>query len=171
MRVFFALWPHAGVRRALAEWMASSLSECGGRAVHAQNLHATLAFVGEVADERLAVLRAIGARIAAAPCELIIDRIDFWRHNRIVYAGATVVPQALIDLAHALVQDLSRAAFRVETRPWVAHVTLLRNAARAPATDIPRRLSWMIDHVALVESRREDAGVAYRVLDRWTLNR
>ena len=50
MRLFFALWPPAETAAALARW-AKGLE---GRAIPAEKIHLTLAFLGGVAPDRAA---------------------------------------------------------------------------------------------------------------------
>jgi 2'-5' RNA ligase len=59
-RMFFALWPDAAARAALAGLAAEVVRGGGGRAPAAANLHLTLAFVGAVAPERREALHAAG---------------------------------------------------------------------------------------------------------------
>ena len=48
MRLFFALWPSAAERAALAAWQAALQGKCGGRAMGAEGLHATLEHLQKV---------------------------------------------------------------------------------------------------------------------------
>ncbi len=59
MRLFFAVWPPLAVAEALAAWARRLQRETGGRAVAAKNIHLTLAFLGEVSEERLPALRRL----------------------------------------------------------------------------------------------------------------
>ncbi|MDH5265059.1 MAG: RNA 2',3'-cyclic phosphodiesterase, partial [Betaproteobacteria bacterium] len=56
-RLFFALWPDAAARAALADLARATANRYGGRAVPAANLHLTLVFLGEVDPARIAALR------------------------------------------------------------------------------------------------------------------
>ena len=55
-RVFFALWPDADARVALAALAREIAARTKGRAPPAANLHMTLAFIGEVPPERIGAL-------------------------------------------------------------------------------------------------------------------
>lgn len=50
IRLFFALWPNDAERAALAAWQPPLLELCGGKAMRADTLYATLVFLGEVAN-------------------------------------------------------------------------------------------------------------------------
>ena len=56
MRLFFALWPEPDTQRRWHEELASYVKPLGGRRVPAENLHLTLAFLGEVPGTRINAL-------------------------------------------------------------------------------------------------------------------
>ena len=166
-RVFFALWPDDEVRAALADVAARAHAQCGGRVTASAKIHLTLFFVGTIERERIAELEACAKEVAAAPFELELDVLGHWRHNRIVWAGTRQTPAALAALVDTLTRSLARAGYRGEDRPYAPHVTLVRDARRAPdglALDVPR---WRAADFALVESAA--GGSRYDVLARWPL--
>ncbi len=167
-RVFFAAWPPPEVQRTLGDIARRAQGECGGRAVPAHNIHLTLVFIGDVARSRLAELEALGAAITAPRFSLVVDRLEYWRHNRILWAGVGECPQALRTLVERLQEPVAAAGFRIERRPYVPHVTLRRDARGAPAnTGI--RVDWPVTEFALVESAQRERERAYEVLRRWPL--
>src|SRR3954452_20350329 len=99
-RLFFALLPDAQACRAIATVAAATASATGGRAPPAENLHVTVAFLGQVADERTAAVLAIGARAAdhATSFVLEFDRAGMFRDAGIAWLGPRAIPQALQDL-------------------------------------------------------------------------
>lgn len=168
-RLFFALWPDDEVRSGLASLVRELAAQCGGRAMAPDNLHATLAFLGNVPRARVAEFVALADALAASPFELALDIVDYWRHNRIVWAGAQVVPPALSDLAAAMRRGLEALAWPADDRPFAAHVTLLRNARRGPAARAARLPVWRVRDFVLVESTQQAGGVRYTPLRRWAL--
>jgi 2'-5' RNA ligase len=169
LRLFFALWPGERERAALDAWAQSCHAAAGGRLVPRENLHMTLAFLGEVEAARLPQLGAIAAGARAAAFDLHLDRIGYWPHKRIVHVGASETPTALSALAEALNAALARAGFRTEARPYRAHVTLLRDAPGAPAGVEIDALRWRVDAFVLAESAHSQGRLRYRPLQRWTL--
>jgi RNA 2',3'-cyclic 3'-phosphodiesterase len=169
MRLFFALWPDATLQRELALWARACRGVSAGRLIREDNLHATLAFVGEVDSSGRALLDELGAALQAEPFALELDRIGYWPHNRIVFAAASTVPPPLLALAQRLTRDLAANGFRVDARPYVPHVTLLRDARRAPSFAPPAALRWSVREISLVESLRVDERLVYRPVQRWTL--
>lgn len=144
--------------------------ECGGRAIPIRNIHLTLVFLGDVARERLAQLEAMAAGVTAPRFDLDVDRIEYWRRNRIVWAGVAVCPGALLTLVERLEQGASSAGFRVDKRSYVPHITLLRNARRAPAASAIPAVAWPVGRFALVESAQSGRGRIYEVLRDWPLS-
>jgi len=167
--VFFALWPEKEVQRGLAALAGALQRECGGRMMRASNIHLTLVFVGSVAAERLPDLKRLAAPVTAPSFELTIDALHYWGHNRIAWAGAREVPAALVALVAQLADRLRDAGFRIDERPYVPHITLVRDARRGPAERMPGRIAWRAADFALVESVRRDNHTAYQVLERWPL--
>jgi RNA 2',3'-cyclic 3'-phosphodiesterase len=167
-RVFFAAWPPPEVQRTLGDIAQRAQEECGGRAVPADNIHLTLVFIGDVSRSRLAELEALGATIAAPRFSLVVDRLEYWRHNRILWAGVGECPQALRTLVERLQEPVAAAGFRIERRPYVPHVTLRRDA-RGASANTSIRVDWPVTEFALVESAQRERGRAYEVLHRWPL--
>lgn len=170
LRWFFAAWPDAATQRELGRWAQAAGRECGGRATRRENIHLTLVFLGNVAAARLDELKTAAAGIAGGCCELAVDRLGYWPHNRIVWAGTSVTPPSLESLAATLTQALATAGFAFDRRPYVPHVTLVRKARRAPSF-APRPLLWRVEEFALVRSGRDDRGSRYEVAERWRLAR
>ena len=167
-RVFFALWPDDGVRDAL-DFQAQQLHRgCGGRAMRRENLHLTLVFVGDVAAGRLDELKSVAGTISGSSFELVLDRLGYWRHNRIVSASPLSVPEALRELVGSLEGRLKQAGFEFDQRPYAPHITLLRDA-RAPGIPAPLHLDWPVGDFVLVESAQGPRGAEYRVRARWKL--
>lgn len=170
-RVFFALWPDAGAVQRLHDLAGTAHAICDGRRMRRDTLHLTLAFIGDVARERVADLIAAGDRVHAAAFTLTLDRIAAWRHNRIVWAGAKAIPDALSDLFEQLTAAVAEAGFPLEPRKFAPHVTLLRNArADLPGGEIDPPIEWRVRRFVLVESDRRDDGSHYDPLESWALD-
>lgn len=169
-RLFFAAWPTPEVQQALGKLAQDLGRECGGRSIPARNIHLTLVFLGEVARGRLAQLETSAAVVTAPHFDLDVDRVEYWRHNRIVWAGVGHCPGALLELVERLELGLSSAGFRIDKRAYVPHITLLRNARRAPSAAGLPAIAWPVARFALVESVQREQGRAYQVLREWPLS-
>jgi 2'-5' RNA ligase len=168
-RLFFAAWPAPEIQRALGELAAELKPGCGGRAIPAGNIHLTLAFLGDVAPERRQRLESLAAAVAAPRFDLDVDHVEYWRHNRIVWAGVAHCPPAAAALVERLGAALAGEGFRVERRPYVPHITLLRDARNAPAHGTVAAIHWPVTRYALVESAPRERGRLYQVLREWPL--
>ena len=169
-RLFFAAWPTPEVQHALYGIAQRSHRECGGRAVAERNIHLTLVFLGNVERARLPQYETAAAGVVAAPCDLVVDRVEYWRHNRILWAGVERCPDSMRVLVAGLVAGLRTLDFKPDDRPYVPHVTLLRDARRAPAMpSLAAAVSWPVHDFALIESAQRGTGRVYEVLRRWPL--
>ena len=167
--MFFALWPDAGVREALASLAREAQAECGGRATPAEKIHMTLFFVGGIERTRIAALGTLASAARAARFDLQVNRVGYWRRSDIVWAGSAVCPPALSALVASLRESLSSAGFKPDERPYVPHATLVRDARRGPKARSLAPLAWRAHDFALVESAPAGGGVHYEVITRYPL--
>ena len=168
-RLFFAVWPAPDIQQALGERARELKQECGGRAIPADNIHLTLVFLGDVERPRQPQVEAIAAAVPGLRFDLAIDRVDYWKHNRIVWAGVARCPEALQALVMMLERTLSAEGFRLDRRPYVPHITLLRNARRAPRQGALPGIAWPVNRFALVESVARERRRVYEVRREWPL--
>lgn len=165
MRLFFSLWPPEPVAEKLAEEARGLAQHFGGRATRRDTIHVTLAFLGEVDDGRLPEVIEAARRVEATSFEFIVDRLGYWRHNRLVWAGCPAVAPPLQMLVDALREQLRAAQIACdESQRFVPHLTLVRKVHnRISATDLPvlAPLSWSCREFALVRSRQTEDGADY----------
>lgn len=169
LRLFFALWPDPATRDALAATAGRLRRTCGGKAPPAANLHLTLAFLGDVPEVRVPELADLAATLVAEPFVLELDRIGYWRQQRLVWAGPQSCPDVLAALAAALGAGLRARGFRSERRSFQPHVTLLRDARRAPAQAGCGPLAWRPTQFVLACTQPAGRGVRYRIAGNWPL--
>ncbi|BBJ00411.1 RNA 2',3'-cyclic phosphodiesterase [Ferrigenium kumadai] len=169
-RVFFALWPNAAERAALAGWQPPLRELCGGRAMLAANLHNTLVFIGNIAEHRLEALKLAAQEVEAERFKLRFDLARYWGHNHIVFAAPHSAPPQLAQLVHDLEQHLERHRFRFDRRDYKPHITLLRHAkwSDSPLPEMPA-VPWPVHDFVLVQSPQQEGDSHYRVLARFPL--
>jgi RNA 2',3'-cyclic 3'-phosphodiesterase len=175
LRLFFALRPPAEIGARLLATVGPLLAELEVPPVPAQNLHATLSFIGAVAPEKLDELRAAAARVRARTITLDFDAFDFWDKPRVLVAGASREAVAADALARALHEATVGAGFAPDDKPFRAHLTLARKISPTAA----KKFSWPLkispgfvvhcDRFALMESRRGEQGSLYSVVEEWPL--
>lgn len=164
-RVFFALLPPEEALQALDALADDAARCCGGRRMRRDSLHMTLAFIGSVSPSELAVLQEVAGRIRGEAFDLRLDRVGCWPHNRIAWVGCSRVPSR----QRLLAANLGEAGFIFDKRPFVPHVTLVRNGHCDNLPELGLPISWGVREFVLVESFLQPHGARYRVLERWPL--
>lgn len=168
-RLFFAAWPSPEIQQMLGGVAQRAQRECGGQPTPDHNIHLTLLFLGGIAHERLTELETLAATVRAPRFTLAVDRLDYWKHNRILWAGVKESPEALRALVSQLEKTLGAVGFRFDQRSYVPHITLLRESHRAPAQPAVPPIEWAVEEFVLVESVQLDESRVYEVLHRWPL--
>jgi 2'-5' RNA ligase len=182
-RVFFALWPDAGLQANLAKEAKRLHELLGGRRTRTETIHLTLLFVGAYPRAGLLELIAAAHRLRVPDFELVFDEADCWRHNRIAFLGASEPPQPLLELVAGLEGVARDLGIAYDRRPYKPHITLLRHARctkKSPAegrasterilipAPVPQR--WRAGAFTLMESRLDPSGAYYVVLERFPLS-
>jgi RNA 2',3'-cyclic 3'-phosphodiesterase len=166
VRLFFALWPPRETAQALARWAAEVHGQSGGKVNAEENIHLTLAFLGEAEPEpAIAAVRGIKGRRHQLP----IDAARYVKKNEMVWVGPGSLPGELAALAADLRSVLTSAGFALEARPFAAHVTVLRKARMPKSIPPLPRVQWPVDEFLLVRSRTSPQGSAYEPLERFAL--
>lgn len=83
-RLFFALELPSAVQKQIVQWRATHFPEDAGRPVAADNLHLTLAFLGEVSAENSGAGRLAG-RLRQPGFTLTLDDAGQWLRSRVVW--------------------------------------------------------------------------------------
>jgi 2'-5' RNA ligase len=171
-RLFIAVPIDESVRSNLAR-VGTAAEARGVRWVLPDNLHLTLAFLGEVEERRLPLLEDavyaateaestalhLGAQgIGAFPSEAAV---------KVLWAGVVGEVARLIALRQRLVVTLKREGFDVDPQRYHPHITLARFRWPQP---LPARLArlqeygeWQAGEIHIVESRLHPAGSRYVV--------
>jgi len=176
MRLFFALWPPTDAAEQLAEVARATATRFGGKPTRAETIHLTLAFLGDVPEAQLPLLRQTAQSIRAEPFVLDIDCLGFWNRNHLLWAGNASPNVALAELIELLQQALTEAGFAVDRRNriFTPHITLIRKLPEAvvpltlPAIDL---ICWHCTRFALVCSQTPGAGATYQTLVDFPLSR
>ena len=164
MRLFFALSPDDDVTQQLSQVAFQLNLEGRSRRVDAKNYHVTLAFVGEVAAPKLAVLQQIGRSLRPPPFTFACDSLEYWQKSQVVVAAAQVAPPALHDFWIRLNDAIGLPRERLR-----AHVTLARKVTQAPVLQAMSPIVWQATNYSLIRSDTGGVESAYTVLDTWPL--
>lgn len=177
-RVFFALWPPARVADELGRIARQAADRFGGRAIRPEAIHLTLAFLGEVSEDCLPALADAARSVQAAPFDLILDRLGYWRRNQLLWAGCEASPVALDDLHRELQAVLAGAGLPSghEPRRFKPHITLVRKLPwrgdRAGVADVTPigPVHWPCGQFALVRSQLSAEGSSYKIIGEFPLS-
>ncbi|MDD5241589.1 MAG: RNA 2',3'-cyclic phosphodiesterase [Sulfuricella sp.] len=168
-RLFFALWPDAPTCARLDEAGRRLHEICGGRRTRAETIHLTLAFLGDVDLARIDELLLLAGEIQAPAFAFRLTHSGWWQHNRIAWIAPDETPLELARLVDGLKQRLGSAGFRLEARPFVPHVTLLRKANCNKEVLPSEVIEWRAGDFVLVRSVLSERGAAYEVIGHWPL--
>lgn len=168
-RTFFALWPNAEVRGQLRV-ISSEVPADWGRHVVEANLHITLNFIGNVQRSRLPDILLAAEHIKLKPFELVLDHIGYFARTRVVWLGASIIPDELTDLFRQLSKALRKMGFKMERRPYKPHITLMRKA-RPPAYKVEfMPVSWNVASFVLIESKLDERPVRYQLIKEYRVD-
>ena len=170
-RLFFALWPSATDRAQLAAAIASLPVPDSARMQRADQWHATLVFLGRVADVRIPAVLECASAVRAAAVTVAFDALEHWRRPQVLCLTASSTPAPLQMLVDQLRDILSLARFSLEQREYRPHVTIARKV-RAPVgrTTLAEPLVWSARRFALVRSISDSAGSRYEPMNWWNLS-
>ena len=130
----------------------------GVRFADAASLHLTLAFLGELDDDRLAAATAATEEAAAGapPFTLRIAGLGTFGPAwapRVVWAGVAGEVSALLAVQSRLAAALAAGGFVLDERPFAAHLTLARLKERLD-TEALARLTALMQEAGAAKRRR-----------------
>jgi 2'-5' RNA ligase len=129
-----------------------------------ENLHITLAFLGQVDAGQFDAIVAAARSVRPRQFMLRLDEAGYWTHNHIAWLGAPQAPEELSAMVAELRAVLVQSGIRFDPKPFVPHVTMVRNA-RPPKEDWPtlNPVEWPVNGFVLVSSDRDESGPYYRI--------
>ena len=162
MRLFAAICLSPDVRDALTERISVLRSQGSGTFTRPENLHLTLAFIGET-DRTEEAVTALRRAVAGGRFYLTVETLgsfdDLW------WAGVRENAE-LEKLALGVQNALRDEGFSIENRPWRPHITLVRRwQGPRPQTD-PTPVSMQVQVVSLMASERVDGLLSYKEIYR-----
>lgn len=161
MRLFIALtFPPSVLDR-----LEAVQHQLSGSPTRRENLHMTLAFLGEIPPARIPALRQLLRPIAeSTPCfSMALDRLAVFGSGKGALACLTGdPPEELITLVRELEAALRAQGFSLEDREFRPHVTLCRRCP-APAADFSP-IFFTAQGLHLMLSERLDGVLTYTPL-------
>ena len=107
-------------------YLRDRLRSCstGGGFTPPENMHLTLAFIGECDDNQANAVKAAMDNVTLKPIEVTVDRVGCFPGG-IWWAGVRP-DNNLLEVQKELTRKLTDAGFRLDSRPYTPHITLGR---------------------------------------------
>ena len=138
-----------------------------GNFTRPDNLHLTLAFLGETPEEKTEEICRIISDIRNAPFEICFNKSGcFTRsHKELWWIGAdpnsTGFP-LLVSINRQLIERLLDAGISVDSRPFNAHITLAREVKHTtPIILNCPKITVNVDRISLMKSEHIQGGMVY----------
>lgn len=160
MRLFIALALPPELKSALTDAQRAMAAQgVKGNYSPEENLHLTLAFIGEVPDAQAAA-EALEA-VSFAPFPLTLRGLG--RFDDSFWAGVEPSP-ALDALARRVRRALAKRGVPFDRKRFAPHITLLRRASKDPAGIAVAPARMRVETVSLFRSDRGKTGMRYTEL-------
>ncbi|MDD3823716.1 MAG: RNA 2',3'-cyclic phosphodiesterase [Sphaerochaetaceae bacterium] len=169
MRLFVAIDVSTEVRTVLLEHQRriSSVASSGNFS-HRDNLHLTLAFLGELPPSDLPRITGIVDSLDIPPFPLVIDTLGrFARSGSDIWWAGVYRNPVLLTLQSLLDSRFQEAGFTLDNRPFAAHITLARQV-RMPDAHAVRELldpikpiRMTVGRISVMESTRIEGKLTY----------
>jgi 2'-5' RNA ligase len=178
LRLFFSLPLPEEARAQLAPALAA-LRAPGLSCARAEQLHFTLAFLGELRSAEAALVAGAAVERHAA-FELALGGAGAFpsgRRPRVLWLGVQEGASELVALARTLSDALHAAGLALDARPFRPHLTLARvkpggerAAAGAMESAAAAAVRFRATHVELVQSHLGSSGARHETLRRFDLS-
>lgn len=146
--------------------------KCGGKSVDKDQLHMTLAFLGEVTEDQLALVQRILQKINAHGFVLDFDKIEMFSHgSEYLYYAAPSNDCRIRELAEYIRKALTYKKIFFDSKAFVPHVTLIRHANKAMRVWENFSVRVRVDSLHLVKSETAEGHAVYTILDTKELGR
>lgn len=169
MRLFYAVEVPAETRSEL-ETFCQGIDRNFWRPVKPEQMHITLAFMGEVPEDELEKVIQIGENAAARFAEFSLELSDtgvFPESDEPRVLFVNVLASDLVNLALALRKNLGSLADQKKVRP---HLTLARRKGERARKDLRKiRGGWLVKSFSLFKSTLTDSGADHELIRRFNL--
>ena len=158
MRLFIAVQFSDEILNALVGTMHDLKQQgLGGKYTPKQNLHLTLAFLGETKQAR--EIREAMAAVPFEPFHLSLDGSG--NFGNLIWAGVKG-SQKLKGYVRDLRRQLKAAGIPFDEKDFVPHVTLVRDAASAKSyrVSVPKK-DMMVRRISLMKSENKNGRMVY----------
>ena len=166
MRLFIAINFNADTKDRL-QALSDELRKVSSRGRYSlrENLHITLAFLGECGAERIATVKSVMNEIVFNPFNLQIDRIGrFNRNGGDIWWAGVRKNSTLSELHQNLSARLKEQDFYLEARKFSPHITLGREIVTKAQQRQIEPFGKTISRVDLMKSERINGKLTYTAI-------
>lgn len=164
MRAFLCLFPDPDSALAIERW-ATQCWPYIERLVPGQNLHITLAFLGDIdRSKQNIVTELISEGNLGKSFSMSLDKVGYWPQPQVLWLGSENPPQEIGVLAGKCRRIANRAGIRVGGKRFEPHITLARKPSMPPqAPLLSPSFSAHFNALQLCESFLDRRGARYVV--------
>jgi len=132
-----------------------------------ENLHLTLAFLGECASKQAADAKAVMDLVSLDPFDIYIDRVGQFKRNTgdIWWAGVRG-NRSLLNLQRGLTSKLIAAGFTLDRREYTPHITLGREIVTDASPWQIKPFGETVTAIELMKSERIAGKLTYTAIHR-----
>jgi len=172
MRTFIAINFQQDVKDRLfnIERSLKSMSE-RGRFTPKDNLHLTLIFLGEIAEDRVKLAQLCVKNISAPKFDMVVNRLGkFKRPDGDIYWAGIETNPVLASIYSQLYSNLSSYDFYIKDSEYVPHLTLARDYVLKDKEAMERykenfeKINIHVESIHLMKSEIIDRKLTYTVL-------
>jgi len=172
MRTFIAINFNQDVKNRLIniERSLKNMSE-KGRFTSKDNLHLTLIFLGEIAEERVKLAQLCVKNISAPEFDMVVNRLGRFKRPEgdIYWAGIETSP-VLTSIYSQLYSNLNSYDFYIKDSEYVPHLTLARDYVLKDEEVMEKykegfeKIIIQVESIQLMKSEMLDNKLTYTVL-------
>ena len=161
MRLFIAINFNNGIKSGLIALRDELRSRSErGNFTRDENLHLTLAFIGEVNPKKVDKIKVIMETVTFAPFAASVERLGTFSRGTLWWAGLRE-DKPLMDLQHEIEHKLTLCGFEMDGRKYSPHITLGREVVANAKPWKIEPFGETVGAVDLMKSGRIDGKLTY----------
>lgn len=167
IRCFFALELKHQDKQVLSEWLSLQPLPFG-RIIPTQNLHITLAFMGQIPKSKIKSLISTGDSIDLPEFSVNVNQWGYFEAAKTLWLGTSEDK----DLQDARSEFSDSDINQTKGYAYIPHISVMRAVTTLPNFKLltPPNFDIDLNHFCLYESISDAEGSRYELLERWRLN-
>ena len=168
-RLFIALDLSIKNKHIINNWLQQNV-QLSKPATQLRNWHLTLAFLGQVPEQDELALCQLLAQCPMSSFALNFEKHDFWAHNGLFHLTPSAPYPQLQQLAQWVMTQAASLGYLSQYAQYRPHITLARSLNSEPqVTNACPSFNEQITHFSMYESTRDELGLVYNELKRFSL--